>query len=240
MMYPVVILAGGLATRLRPITDSMPKAMVPVNGKPFIDYQLCYLKKQGIEKVVLCLGYLGYLIEDYVGAGEKYGLNIQYSYDGDQYLGTGGAIIKALNLLGENFFILYGDTFLPINFKLAQDAFESSNLQVLMTVFKNNNQLDKSNVKFITNGLIEYNKNNPGLDMNYIDYGLSLAASKVFENFSAYQPIDLSDIYFNLSHNHEIMGFEVIKPFYEIGTIKGLELTSHFLSELKEIENELL
>jgi MurNAc alpha-1-phosphate uridylyltransferase len=147
-MLPVVILAGGLATRMKPITEKIPKSLIEVNGKPFILHQLDYLKSQGIQNIVLCIGHLGHMIKSLIGDGKALGLNIQYSLDGDKLLGTGGAIKKALPLLSKDFFVLYGDSFLPIDYKNVEDAYVSSKKNALITVIKNNNQWDKSNVEF--------------------------------------------------------------------------------------------
>ncbi len=231
MMFPIAILAGGLSTRLRPITNSTPKAMVPINGIPFIDYQLHYLKHQGIEKVVLCLGYLGKMIENHVACGAQYGLNITYSYDGDNYLGTGGAIIKALDLLDEHFFILYGDSFLPIQFKNIQNTFLANQYPALMTIYKNKNQGDKSNVRLKSSNLIEYNKKNPTDDMHYIDYGLSIISKDIFMDLPPHTFLDLADIFFDLSIHQQLSGIDTHTPFYEIGTPEGLHRTQKFLTD---------
>ena len=147
-MLPVVILAGGLATRMKPITEKIPKSLIEVNGKPFIIHQLNYLKSQGIQSVVLCIGHLGGMIQSLIGSGESLGLNIRYSLDGDKLLGTGGAIKKSLPLATKDFFVLYGDSFLPIHYKSVEDAYFLSKKNALITVVKNNNQWDRSNVEF--------------------------------------------------------------------------------------------
>ena len=116
MMGSVAILAGGLATRLRPITEKIPKVLVPVAGRPFLAHQIEYLRSQGVERVVLCVGHLGDMVRDEFGDGDQWGIEIQYSFDGPVLLGTGGAVKQALPLLGEDFFVLYGDSYLPINF----------------------------------------------------------------------------------------------------------------------------
>lgn len=145
-MLTVAILAGGAGTRLTSITKTLPKALVEISGKPFIFYQLSYLQKQGVKKVVICSGYMGEMIESAVGDGSKFNLKISYSSDGSKLLGTGGAIKKALPKLGDQFFILYGDTFLPINFNLVQQTYFLENYPLLMTILKNNGQWDRSNV----------------------------------------------------------------------------------------------
>src|SRR5580765_1312436 len=125
-MLPVAILAGGFATRLRPITEMIPKALVDVAGRPFIVRQIEYLRDQGAARIVLCVGYLGEQIEAVVGDGRGLGLEVVYSYDGPRLLGTGGALRRALPKLGEQFLVMYGDSWLPIDFKAVESAFFSS------------------------------------------------------------------------------------------------------------------
>lgn len=228
MTFPVVILAGGLATRLRPITEKIPKSLVEVAGEPFICRQLKYLESQGINKVTLCVGYLGEMIESEVGTGNQFGLEVTYSSDGPKLLGTGGAIKKALPFLDQNFFVLYGDSFLPINFSSVEAAFNASQRLALMTILKNDDQWDKSNVAYLENELVEYNKECPNSDMNYIDYGLGILSSGLFDSYEENHPFDLSEIYKNLSHQSELEGYPVNQRFYEIGSHQGLEETTHF------------
>lgn len=237
-MYSVLILAGGLATRLRPLTSSIPKALVLVNGKPFIDYQLNYLHAQGVKKVVLCLGYLGEMIEQHVGGGKRFGLEVSYSYDGENYLGTGGAILKALPLIEDNFFVLYGDSFLPLEFSLVQQCFNRSKALAIMTVLKNKNQWDQSNVRFTGSEKIFYNKEKPDENMDYIDYGLSVLSAKLFENIPENSIFDLAEIFHNLSKNDELYGLEVFERFYEIGSFRGLRETEEYFL-IKGMNNEL-
>lgn len=228
LMFPVAILAGGLATRLRPITETIPKALIEVAGKPFIIRQLDFLCEQGITHVVLCLGYLGSLIRNLVGNGERLGLKISYSEDGPYLLGTGGALAKAVPLLGEQFFVLYGDSFLPVDFSVVQAAYQLSKRPALMTVLKNQNQWDKSNVLFVNGQLLEYNKRRPRPEMTYIDYGLGVLSASVLKPFSDDQPFDLADVYQDLSMKRKLAGFEVHERFYEIGSHTGLTETENF------------
>ena len=228
-MITVAILAGGLATRLRPITETIPKALVEVAGKPFIVHQLGYLREQGISQVVLCVGYLGDMIRDVVGSGASLGLKVIYSEDGPKLLGTGGALAKAVDLLGDHFFVLYGDSFLPLNFSVVQSAYEKSKLPALMTVLKNQNQWDKSNVLFVDGQLLEYNKRAPRSEMNYIDYGLGILSASVLEQNPACQELDLADVYQDLSLKGRLAGFEVHERFYEIGSHFGLKETEEYL-----------
>ncbi len=233
-MFPVAILAGGLATRLRPITETIPKALVDVAGKPFIARQLSYLREQGVSHVVLCIGYLGDMVREVVGSGESFGLKVSYSEDGPNLLGTGGALAKAIPLLGDDFFVLYGDSFLPVVFSAVQDAYEKSGRPALMTVLKNQNQWDKSNVLFVGGLLYEYNKRAPRAEMTYIDYGLGVVSASVLKQRPVDQPFDLADIYQDLSLQGQLVGLEVHERFYEIGSHTGLKETEdYFLTKEK-------
>ena len=227
-----IILAGGLATRLRPITEKIPKALIEINGIPFIDYQLNYLKKQGITNIVLCTGYLAEQIVDYVGNGSRYGLKVLYSNDGEKLLGTGGAIKNAANFLDDNFFILYGDSFLPIEFNPIYIKFKNNKLPALMTILENNNQWDKSNVIFDGKQINLYDKKNHTDQMNYIDYGLSICKKDIFAKM-AYNIFDLAEIFTSLSKVNQLDFYEVNQRFYEIGSQQGIEDFSNFA--LKEL-----
>jgi NDP-sugar pyrophosphorylase family protein len=230
-MLPVAILAGGLATRLHPITQTIPKALVDVAGQPFILRQLAYLHMQGIREVVLCVGYLGEMIEAVVGDGDRIGLKVRYSHDGPILLGTGGALKKAVPLLGDDFFVLYGDSFLPIDFVAVQQAYLASGQRALMTVLQNANQWDTSNVLFTDGRLVEYNKRSPRAAMSHIDYGLGLLAAEVLSNYPATEAFDLADVYQDLSGQGRLCGMEVYQRFYEIGSHTGLQETeTYFLT----------
>lgn len=233
-LFPVAILAGGLATRLRPITETIPKSLVDVAGKPFIVRQLEYLQAQGARDVVLCVGYLGEMIQDVVGTGENYGLQVSYSFDGSELLGTGGALKKALPVLGDHFFVLYGDSYLPVDFSVVQDAYVRSSRPALMTVLKNGDRWDKSNVLFVDGQLVEYNKRAPRPEMAYIDYGLGLVSVHVFDTCTIDGPFDLADVYQDLSVKGQLAGLEVYQRFYEIGSHSGLkEAEEYFLTKEK-------
>ena len=233
-MLPVAILAGGLATRLRPITEVMPKALIEVAGRPFIERQLTYLHAQGVSNVVLCVGYLGELIYSVVGSGEQFGLEVRYSFDGSSLLGTGGALKKALPLLGNHFFVLYGDSYLLVNFAEVQNAYIKSGKPALMTILKNDDRWDKSNVLFSDGQIIEYNKRQPLPEMMHVDYGLGLMSKAVFDQYPIDSSFDLADVYRSLSVQGQLAGFESTKRFYEIGSYSGLkEAESYFSTEGK-------
>ena len=230
-MLPVAILAGGMATRLRPITEKIPKSLVDVNGRSFIFHQLEYLSKQGITDVVLCVSYLGERIQSEVGDGSRFGLRVQYSWDGDRLLGTGGALKKALSLLGKEFFVFYGDSYLPVNFNKVEQAFLNSNKPALITVLKNNDLWDKSNVLFRDGLVLEYDKKAPKPEMKYIDYGLGVLSAQALEDMPDNEPFDLADVYHKLSIKGDLAGLEVFERFYEIGSHKGLEETIDYFKQ---------
>jgi NDP-sugar pyrophosphorylase family protein len=231
-MLPVAILAGGLATRLRPITETIPKALLEVAGEPFIFRQLRYLHDQGLKKVVLCVGYLGEMIQSCVGDGKRFGLDVTYSPDGPVLLGTGGALRKALPMLGNEFYVLYGDSFLPIKFAPVEQAYFDSGKIALMTVLKNGDYWDKSNVMFNAGELLEYNKKNPNPSMAYIDYGLGVVGSYALDDYTSHEVFDLADVYNKLSLRGQLAGYEVQERFYEIGSHRGLaEAELYFLKE---------
>lgn len=227
-MLPVAILAGGLAIRLRPITETIPKSLVDVAGKPFVVRQLDYLRHQGVTRVVLCVGYLGEQVEAVVGDGSAYGLEVRYSWDGPTLLGTGGAIKQALPKLGQQFFVFYGDSYLPIDFQAVERDFLSSGKPALMTVLRNTDRWDKSNIEFEDGSIIEYNKGAPRPEMAHIDYGLGVLSAAVFGDAPPNEPLDLADIYHDLSLRGDLAGHEVFERFYEIGSHKGLEETILF------------
>ncbi len=231
MSLPVAVLAGGLATRLRPITEKIPKALVDVAGQPFVVRQMDYLRQQGISRVVLCLGYLGEQVEAVVGDGSAFGLDVRYSWDGPRLLGTGGALRQALPLLGGKFFVFYGDSYLPIDFRAVERDFLASGKPALMTVLKNGDQWDKSNVLFRDGCIAEYNKWAPRPEMTHIDYGLGVMSASVLENALANEPFDLADIYHELSVRGVLAGHEVFERFYEIGSHKGLDETIEYFSK---------
>jgi len=230
-MLPVAILAGGMATRLRPITETIPKSLVDVAGKPFILYQLDYLRRQGLTRVVLCLGYLGEQVEDVVGDGAACGLEVLYSWDGPRLLGTGGAIKQALPQLGQQFFVFYGDSYLPVDFQAVERDFLCSGKPALMTVLRNADRWDKSNVEFDNGKIVEHNKGSPRHEMDHIDYGLGVLSSAVLANMPPNEPFDLADVYNDLSLRGELAGHEVFERFYEIGSHKGLNETIQFFRQ---------
>jgi len=228
-MFPVAILAGGLATRLRPTTEKIPKSLLIVAGRPFIFHQLELLREQGVERVVLCVGYLGQQLRAAVGDGCKFGISVDYSFDGERLLGTGGALKRALPLLAGDFFVMYGDSYLPCNFADVMAAYKVSRRPALMTVLRNENRWDKSNVLFRDGTLLEYNKQAPSREMEYIDYGLGVVSACVFDDYADNESFDLAEVYQHLSRCGLLEGHEVHERFYEIGSRQGIQETGFFL-----------
>ncbi len=218
---PVAILAGGLATRLRPVTGKIPKSLVPVAGRPFLAHQLELLHARGIRRAVLCIGYLGEMIQREFG-GEAFGVKLDYSFDGEKLLGTGGAVKRALPKLGEEFFVLYGDSYLPIQYAPVAVTFHHSGKLGLMTVYRNEGKFDTSNVVFRDGEIVVYDKKNRLPEMRHIDYGLSLFKSSVFDTYSADQIFDLAEVMGKLVRERQLAGYEVPERFYEMGSPAGL------------------
>jgi len=219
---PVAILAGGLATRLRPITEKIPKSLVPVAGKPFLAHQLELLRSRGIRRAVLCIGYLGEMIQRDFGDGKNFGVQLDYSFDGPKLLGTGGAIKRALPKLGEEFFVLYGDSYLPLQYAPVAEFFHHSGKSGLMTVYRNEGKYDASNVVFRDGEIAVYDKKNKLPEMRHIDYGLSLFKSSVFNAYAAGRVFDLAEVMDKLVREKQLAGYEVPERFYEMGSPAGL------------------
>jgi NDP-sugar pyrophosphorylase family protein len=242
---PVAILAGGLATRLRPVTEKIPKSLILVAGKPFLAHQLELLRSRGIRRAVLCVGYLGEMIQRQFGDGSAFGVQLDYSFDSSsrsetetgaeagspQLLGTGGAIKNALPLLGMEFFALYGDSYLPIQYRPVAEFFRRSGKPGCMTVFRNEGRYDTSNVVFRDGNVVVYDKKNRLPEMQHIDYGLSLFQATVFNAYPADQPFDLAEVMGRLVREKQLAGYEVRERFYEIGSPAGLTELEKLLRE---------
>ena len=230
-MFPVAILAGGLGTRLGAITERIPKALIEVSGKPFVCRQLDYLQRQGVSDVVMCTGHLGDRIQAVVKDGAEFNLTVRYSPDGPTLLGTGGALRRALPLLGEQFFVLYGDSYLPCDFRVVHKAFIQCGKPALMTVLRNEDRWDKSNVLFRGGVVVEYNKRARQPKMAHIDYGLSILSSSVLAYRPGGEVFDLAELYHELSLSNQLAGFEVAERFYEIGSVQGLKDAESYFSK---------
>jgi len=236
MMPSAVIIAGGVATRLRPITEKIPKAMLPVAGKPFIAHQLLLLRKNDIKKAVICSGYLSKQIEDFVGDGSKFDLSVTFSTDGEKLLGTGGAVKKALPMLGDVFFVMYGDSYLTVNFEAVYNYFLARQVTGLMTIFRNSDAWDKSNIVLKDGKIVNYDKNSKTKEMEYIDYGLGILKKSAFDAMSGREVFDLSELYRDIISKDQMYGYEVAERFYEIGSLSGLADTEKYILNIKSQE----
>ncbi len=233
MTLPVAILAGGLATRMKPITESIPKSLLDVHGKPFIARQLECLAEKGAHRVTICIGHLGGMIRDSVGNGSRLGLDVRYSDEGSTLLGTGGALKKALPLLGEKFLVIYGDSLLECDYEAVERSFVHSGRMGLMTVYRNEDLYDVSNVLFADGRIQVYDKKHRTPEMRHIDYGLGGLSARAFGGVPEGGHVDLAVLYQNLLQQEELAGFEVFQRFYEIGSPAGLAETRHYF-EMKE------
>lgn len=228
---PLAILAGGLATRLRPITESIPKSLIHVAGEPFLAHQLRLAHRQGFRRVVVLTGHLGEQIEAFAADGSRFGVEIVYCSDGSRLRGTGGALRAALPYLGDEMFLLYGDSYLDIEAKPVYAAFQASDAPAMMTVLHNRDQWDQSNVVFDGAMVHRHEKaarGQPGVE--WIDYGFSVLKSSLIADWPHPDPFDLSALTCQLALNGELAGFEVSKRFYEIGTPEGLAEAESYIA----------
>jgi NDP-sugar pyrophosphorylase family protein len=225
------ILAGGLATRLRPVTEKIPKALVELAGKPFIQHQLDLLRRNRIHRVVFCLGYKGEMIESHLGNGSRLGMELKYTYDGERLLGTGGALRRAAHLLGDVFWVMYGDSLMDIDYARVLTDFASRNVLGMMTVLRNDNRWDRSNVVFRDGQLLRYDKKTQTPEMQYIDYGVALLRREALLRVPENEPYDLANLYGQLVAEGHMAGHEVTNRFYEIGTPESLEEARKYLEQ---------
>jgi N-acetyl-alpha-D-muramate 1-phosphate uridylyltransferase len=228
-MMPVVILAGGLATRLYPKTLQVPKSLIEINGLPFIHHQLTLLKERGVTEVILCVGHFGKMIEEYVGDGSRFGLNVRYSYDGEFLLGTGGAIKKATEFLPDIFMIQYGDSYLDVDFEPILKRFYNEDLPVLMTAYHNRNDHDTSNIILKDGRILKYNKKDRDPAMEYIDYGLIIIRKMIFDAYPSNIAFDLSSVLSQSVDAGQVASYEVKQRFFEIGSVEGIKETGDYI-----------
>ncbi|HEX4123618.1 MAG TPA: nucleotidyltransferase family protein [Tepidisphaeraceae bacterium] len=227
---PAAILCGGLATRLGPITQTIPKAMLEIAGRPFIDHQLDLLRRNGFSRVVLCLGHLGEQIVAHLGDGGGFGLRIDYSHDGENLIGTGGALRRAADQLGEMFWVLYGDSYMDIDYAevLADFVGWPADL-AMMTVLRNDDRWDRSNAIFEAGRVMRYDKRRRSPAMRFIDYGVGLLRREALLRIEPDRSSDLAGLYSALAAEGRLAGHEVFTRFYEIGTPQSLEETRAYL-----------
>jgi NDP-sugar pyrophosphorylase family protein len=228
-MPPIVVLAGGLATRMRPLTNPVPKALLEVAGEPFLAHQLRLFAREGIANVKLLVGYRWEQIRAFAGDGSKFGVQVDYIIDGPKLFGTGGAIRRALDRVGSEFLVTYGDAWLDSPYGVVVEAFRASGLKALMCVFRNENRWDASNVVFENGAIRLYSKRHRLPEMHYIDWGLGMLSATALEGRRSDEPWDLSELYQELSEARQLAGYEVSQRFYEIGSSEGLAETDRLL-----------
>jgi NDP-sugar pyrophosphorylase family protein len=229
MSLPVAILGGGVAARLGPVTDRIPKSLVEVAGRPFAEHQVELLAKSGLIDVVFLVSHLGDMIRQALGDGSRWGVRLRYVFDGPRRLGTGGAIRRALPDLGGSFLVLYGDSYLECDYGAFERAFIAGGKMAAMTVCRNDGQWDRSNVLFTGSRIIRYDKERPGPEMRHIDYGLGAFRAAAFAAWPLDGRFDLASIYQDLLARDDLLGVEVPGRFYEIGSPAGLEETRRYL-----------
>tara|TARA_B100001741_G_C16501348_1_gene574903 strand:- start:114 stop:794 length:681 start_codon:yes stop_codon:yes gene_type:complete len=222
--FEAIILAGGKGTRVKKYTKNKPKCLIKVNGKPFLYYQLDFLKKNNINNVIVSAGYLNKKIKLYVNNFIDF-INVKIVSDGKP-LGTGGATFKSLKYLKNNFFIIYGDSY--FNFKIHKLV--KRNLAT-MAIFKNNNKYDKSNIEIKNQGKILYYKNNINKKLKFIDYGVSFVNKQIFKGIEKNKKFDLSEFFQEISKKNMLSGYEVKKRFYEIGSYSGIKDFKNYLKK---------
>jgi len=219
----MVIICGGLGTRLGHLTKYTPKSMIQIEGKPFLEYQIENLKKQSVTDIVLCVSHLSEKIEEYFGNGERFGVNIKYSFEKEKLLGQIGAVKNAELLLKDQFFIMYGDSYLSIELHKIHNFFMQHDKPALMVVYKNQDKYDKSNIIIQDNLVIGYGEKQRTRDMIYIDYGTSILRKKVLDQVPKDTPYSTEQFFSELIKKQELMAFESQERFYHIGNPEALE-----------------
>jgi NDP-sugar pyrophosphorylase family protein len=228
-MPPIAVLAGGLAKRMRPLTERVPKALLEVAGEPFIAHQLRLLAREGIREVKLLVGHCWEQIERFLGDGSRFGIKVDYIVDGPTLLGTGGALRQALDRLGAEFLVTYCDSWLDAPYAPVVEAFRASGRPALMCVYRNENRWDASNVQF-EGGVIRYYSKKIRLpEMHHIDWGLGMLKASAVATRAPDKPWDLAELYEELSTSDRLAGYEMTRRFYEIGSFEGLAETNHLL-----------
>jgi NDP-sugar pyrophosphorylase family protein len=235
MSLPAAILCGGMATRLYPLTQAIPKALIEVAGEPFLAHQLRLLKASGIQNVVLCAGHLGEMLQDFADDGSRFGLKVDYSFDGPVLLGTAGALRQALPHLGDLFFVLYGDSYLPCDYSDIACKFRESGKQAMMTVHRNEGLWDGSNVEMTARNEIRvYDKENRTPSMRHIDYGLGVFRAAALNRVPPGGRFDLAELYRQLLAEGRLAAYEVPERFYEIGSFEGIHSLEDYLTARKD------
>lgn len=223
-------MAGGLATRLRPLTNDIPKSLILIQGKPFLQYQIELLTRYDIKDIVLCVAYMGKKIEDYFGDGNKFGVKITYSYEKNKLLGTGGALKLVEPYLNENFFLLWGDSYVRLNYKEMHDFHlkNTNDFDVTIAIFYNIRNYDKSNIIYERGRIKKYEKNSKD-EMKYIDAGIMVFNKKILKRIPSGKVFQIEDLFHKLAKEEKLKPFLIKKRYYEIGSLKGLNQFKKFV-----------
>lgn len=226
----MVILAGGLGTRLRPLTQTVPKCLVPVNGKPFLEHQLSLIRSRGIRDIVLCVGHLGEAVADHFGDGHRFGVHVAYAWERDGLLGTAGALKNAEPLLEPEFFVTYGDSYLLLDYRAIMAHFRRTDAPAMMVVYRNYGRWERSNVALRDGRIAAYDKTTRLPGMVYINEGLSVLRRRVLRLVPDGIPFSQEQLYEALIRRAELLAFETEQRFYEIGSPRGLAEFRRFLA----------
>lgn len=218
-----VILAGGLATRLGERTRALPKALLPIAGRPFLAWQLEAIARCGFTQVVLCIGHLGDQIRDFLGDGAAFGIAVAYSEDGPELLGTGGALRRALSLLAPSFLVTYGDSYLPFDYSAPLADLEAHpEASGTMSVFENDGAWDASNTELNGHQVLRYEKGGSSRALRYIDYGALALRRSVLAERSADVRFGLDQVQAELARAGLLRAYTASERFYEIGSEQGI------------------
>lgn len=230
---PMLILAGGKASRLAELSLNQPKSLIDIGGEPFISHQLKLLRRQGITRVLLLIGHLGDQIKEFVGDGRKFDIDVTYHEDGPKLLGTGGAVKGALKELPDEFAVMYGDSYLDVAIVPIYSYFKQIPGKALMTVLENNDNWQPSNVQLDadTRQITASSKTDRTDSMHHIDFGLSFFRKSAFDAIKRKKSFDLAAVFADLAGKGELYGYEVNRRFYDIGTPAALMETRAYLSQ---------
>ncbi len=223
-------MAGGLATRIRPLTNEIPKSLVSIEERPFLQYQIELLTCYGIKDIILCVSYMGKKIENCFGDGNKYNARIIYSYEKEKLLGTGGALKLAEKNLKENFFLIWGDSYVNLNYKEMHDFHlkNSDNFDVTIAIFYNIRNYDKSNIVYKSGKIKKYEKNSTD-KMKYIDAGVMVINKKLLLRIPPGKVFQIENLFTKLAKEEKIKPFLIKKRYYEVGSLKGLNQFTKFV-----------
>ena len=238
MSLPAIIIAGGYGTRIAAVAGNKPKSLIQICEKPFLYWQLDLLFKNGVEDVVLCLSHRAEQIMEYLSYQNDIQVNIHYCLDGDTQLGTGGSAKKAISLVKGPCFVLYGDSYLLADFSKIKDFYIKQSKQALMTTIHHSKTYEKPNVEMSQNKIVAYSKSRAGVNMKYLDYGLSILTSDCFDFSQGLATFDLSEVFSNLILRDEVVGYETDQKYFEIGSTRGFSEFKNYMERENSAQSE--